>query len=122
MTQPASFTTTLGGQSVTVNGDLKFFALKKQPSSLVDYFGMNYVENRLFIQFLPGTGTLYLNVPKEVLDMADEAPSIGKFFHAFIKGKYEFRELGNRPIRIADEEEDEDWDADEDLFPEGIED
>lgn len=120
MNEP-TFTTTLGGKPVAARGILKGFALKKQASSLVDYFGMNQVENQLFIQFNNGVCTIYSGVPKGVLDMAHEAPSIGKFFHSFIKGKYEYEEIGNLAIKPDEQEEDEDWDADEDLFPDGVE-
>jgi hypothetical protein len=36
---------------------------------------------------------IYDDVPKEVFDMALEAESIGKFFYANIKGKYEYLKL-----------------------------
>lgn len=129
----ANFTTTVNGKVVSCNPNLQGFKILKKESSNVDYFG-TYPQDgndpgQLFIQFLTGKCYVYNEVPTEVLDLAKDSDSIGKFFYKLIKGKYPEQEVDDHCIVpvgriLADEDEDDDWDPDEDLglYEEGIED
>lgn len=43
---------------------------------------------RLFVRFQGGGLYSYEGVPRQMLDMALEHESVGKWFHANVKGKY----------------------------------
>lgn len=129
MNEP-TFTTQVNGVTVTCHPALKGFKIFKKESSNVDYFG-TYPEDKdncgqLFMQFLTGKCYVYSNVPKEVLDLAESADSIGKYYYAFIKGKFPEMVVDDHCIVAQKEprflDEDDDWDADEDLDFEGVED
>lgn len=115
----------INGQTCEIHDNLVGFKLFQKPSSNVAYFG-TYPEDKdncgqLFMQFMTGKGYVYSNVPKEVLDLAESAPSIGKYYYAFIKGKYPEMAVDDHCItaqkdaRFVEEEDDEDWDPDEDF-------
>lgn len=124
MNEP-TFTIQVNGTTVTCHPNLKGFKIFKKDSSNVDYFG-TYPEDKdncgqLFMQFMTGKGYVYSNVPKEVLDLAESAPSIGKYYYAFIKGKYPEMAVDDHCITahkeagFVEDEDDEDWDPDEDF-------
>lgn len=98
-------TKTVNGLSVTVDGNLADFEIIKKASNNIDYFAICRKMSNLFIQFSNGTCFMYANVPPEVLEQAKEAESIGKFFHASIKGKYQDQAVGSNLITVAPPEE-----------------
>lgn len=119
-----TFVTTVNGVSVACNPNLQGFKIMKKESSNVDYFATYPQEGdkstgQLFIQFLTGKCYVYMNVPNEVLELAEDHESIGKYFYKFIKGKYPEQEVEDRcivPTKSApDEEDEEDWDPDEEF-------
>lgn len=120
MNEP-TFTTQVNGHTVTCHPNLKGFKIFKKESSNIDYLGTDHENYQLFIQFLTGKCYLFMHIPKEVLDLAESAPSIGKYFYAFIKGKYPEMAVDDHCItaqkdaRFVEEEDDEDWDPDEDF-------
>lgn len=73
------------------------FAIHQKASSNVDYFGTDYVNERMFIQFKGGTGAyIYNGVNMDLLDASIAAESIGKFVltnivKKFITTKFEQR-------------------------------
>lgn len=95
-----TFTQVVNGQTVNCNPNLKGFKIFKKASSNVDYYGTYKADSdqtsQLFIQFLTGKCYVYMNIPKETLDVVAEADSIGKAFYKFIKGKFikgKFKEM-----------------------------
>lgn len=98
-------TKTVNGLSVTVDNSLADFEVLKKASTNVDYFAIRRETSQLFIQFSNDTCFLYHSVPPEVLEQAKEAESIGKFFHASVKCKYEYESVGSNLITVAPPEE-----------------
>jgi len=50
----------------------------------------------LTIKFKFGGTYDYIDVEEELFNEMKEAPSVGKFFHARIKGKYDFLNKSNK--------------------------
>lgn len=63
-------------------------------SSNIDSVGYDADNKRLTIRFLTGKTYHYNGVDPGTLDEFMKAESKGKFFHANIKGKYEFEKEG----------------------------
>lgn len=103
--QKTTIERTVNGEIVTADQNLQEFEIIKKASSNVDYFAICRKTSNLFIQFSNGTCFLYHSVPPEVLEQAKEAESIGKFFHASIKGKYQDQAVGSNLITVAPPEE-----------------
>lgn len=59
-------------------------------SSMISQYGYNQAEKQLTLVFTKGGTYIYKDVPKSVFDDLAEAESIGKYFLANIKDKYEF--------------------------------
>lgn len=59
-------------------------------SSMITSYGYDEAEKVLQLTFTKGGTYDYQDVPKEVYDGMVEAESIGKYFLANIKDKYEF--------------------------------
>ncbi|QTE37509.1 KTSC domain-containing protein [Mucilaginibacter gossypii] len=79
----------LNGQKLAVHDSLFDFSIHQKPSSNVDYFGTDYTNGRLFVQFKGGTGAyVYNNVSTELLNAAKAADSIGKFISQQVVGKF----------------------------------
>jgi len=60
-------------------------------SSNIDFVG--FLENKLYIGFLGGGVYAYADANKELFEGMISAPSVGKFFHAFIRTKLPFEKL-----------------------------
>lgn len=103
--QKTTIQRTVNGEIVTADQNLQEFEIIKKASTNVDYFAIRRETSQLFIQFSNGKCFMYANVPPEVLEQAKEAESIGKFFHASIKGKYEDEAVGSNLITVAPPEE-----------------
>lgn len=117
-----TFNTTINKKPVIVNDALKSFELFQQPSTYVEYFGINREKKQIFFQFNNGKCFTFEEVTSNVLQAATAAPSIGKFFHANIKDKYdEGAPLPDRCIMPDDpEEEEESAEADFEGFADDI--
>ncbi|MCW3111320.1 MAG: hypothetical protein JWQ09_5826 [Segetibacter sp.] len=111
MKTETTFNTKINNKPVVCNEALTDFELLKKASTHIDCFGICRATNELFIQFTNGTSFMYTAVPLEVLEAAKEAESIGKFYHATIKGKYNDASLGNCFV-VADDTEEDDYDND----------
>lgn len=68
---------------------------------MIAYIAVNSEENKLFIQWLNGSGNIYSDVPTEVLKEITVTASVGKFWHANIKDKYESVKVDAPLISIA---------------------
>jgi hypothetical protein len=65
--------------------------LKKVVSSTIEaYGGWNEKNQKLIVEFKGGSQYLYNKIPVQTFDGLEKAESKGKFFHANIKGKFEF--------------------------------
>lgn len=64
------------------------------PVSSSDISSVGYENNILCIIFNSGGKYIYHNVPLDVYNSLLSAPSHGKFFHAYIKGRYSYEKLG----------------------------
>lgn len=81
-----TFKTKIGKQPFEVNSLLENYELHHTPqSSYVAFFGLNPEEGKFFMQFNNGTAFIY-DMPAEEQQAALAALSIGKYFHAEIKG------------------------------------
>lgn len=67
--------------------------LRPVSSSNIEAVGYLPEEEALFIRFKGGGVYRYAAVPQEVQDRMLEAPSIGKFIHGSIKGRYKSEKL-----------------------------
>lgn len=65
-------------------------------SSNIDRVGHH--DDTLFIAFHHGGVYAYAAVPHSIFVSLLEAESVGKFFHAEIKGKYEYQKLDIDPF------------------------
>lgn len=79
---------TVKNKPVEVHDSLKKFAVHHTQSSFIGYFATNKADREMVVQFKTGECVLFSEVPEEVIDAATKAESIGKFFHAHIKGHY----------------------------------
>lgn len=124
MNEP-TFTTQVNGITVTCHPALKGFKIFKKESSNVGYFG-TYPEDKdncgqVFMQFISGKCYVYSNVPKEVLDLAESADSIGKYYYKFIKGKFPEMPVDDHCIvekrdkSLISDDDEEDWNFDQDF-------
>ena len=64
-------------------------ALVPVVSSNIEAVGYNDINEELIVQFIGGAQYLYKGVKKATYDSFAIAPSVGKFFHANIKSKFE---------------------------------
>ncbi len=120
-----SFKKTIDGKPFEVSNDLVNFDIHYTPeSSYVDFFGLNKEESKMFFQFNNGTAFIYNEVPEETQDAALAAESIGKFWHAAIKAKFDGDQIAALSVapdtseeesHFADLEEGEEW-PDEDEY------
>ncbi|MDP3561706.1 MAG: KTSC domain-containing protein [Legionellaceae bacterium] len=97
-------TITLDNQKLEIDPRLAGFSINKKPSSNIDFFGHNPESDSLFFQFRNGTTYIFKGVPIDILKAAQEHESIGSFFHAHIKGKYESEGISERLVIIDREE------------------
>ncbi len=63
------------------------------PVSSSDIASIGYENGNLYIRFLNGSTYEYFDVPQSVYAGLMSAGSHGKYFHAFIKGKYGYSKL-----------------------------
>jgi hypothetical protein len=63
----------------------------KVQSSNID--SVAWLNDTLFIRFHHGGEYAYDGVPHNVFEDMLKAPSVGKFFHAEVKNKFEYRRL-----------------------------
>lgn len=112
-------TKTIDGQRFEVNDLLLNFELHHTPqSSYVGFFGLNLEESKFFMQFNNGTAFIY-DMPAEEQQAALAAPSIGKYFHAEIKGIHIGEPIAACSIGPALEDEDDFQNEDNDWPDEG---
>lgn len=113
-----TFKTTIGKNAVIVNDNLKGFDLYKKASSNVEYFAIHKPGKQFFIQFNNGTCFVYSDVLNAVLIEAPNAESIGKFYHANIRGRFGEQKVDDRCIRTdlgEIEDDDETYSGDENV-------
>ncbi len=107
---------TVNGKDVLVSDTAALFTLHKQASTYVDYFGTDKSGQRMFFQFNNGTCFMLTGVPAEVQDAAVAAPSIGKFWHSTLKGKYETEQLMDKSVEDVPATDEEEFIGDDDIF------
>lgn len=78
----------INGKAVSYPQELKDFDLHQKPSSNIVYFGVNKSSGQLFIQFTSGSYILS-DVPEAEQENFTQADSVGRYYHAFLKGRYE---------------------------------
>lgn len=71
--------------------------MKKVQSSIINEIGYDSETEILTIKFNGGKTYVYKNVPKEKALAVMESESIGKAFHAEIKGQYEAAPVEEKP-------------------------
>lgn len=98
--------TTIDNRPILVNDSLKDWTIYPLTSSFVAYIAVNPESDALFFQFNNGTCFKYPDVPIDLIHEAVKADSIGKWFHAQIKGKYEGEALESHCIQLDTEEDD----------------
>lgn len=62
-------------------------------SSLLSSFGYDEEEHKLQVTFNKGGTYVYSDVPEDVYESMKEADSVGKYFLAHIKDRYDFEKL-----------------------------
>ena len=55
---------------------------------------------KLFIRYKSGGAYSYDNVPFDYYDALQKVESAGKFFHAFIRGKFRYTRLDKDPFAV----------------------
>lgn len=81
-------------------GKWEYYAKK---SSMVAFIALNGPAGQIMFQWVNGICTMVSGVPGEIVLAAYNAPSIGKFYHASIKGK--FTEADTIPNSITEVKE-----------------
>lgn len=59
---------------------------------------LGYKRGSLFIRFNSGVAYSYESVPFDVFRKLSEAESVGKAFHADVRGRYAYKKLDNDPF------------------------
>lgn len=75
------------GKTVEASQELINFQLFKKPSSNVDFFGINYAEEKLFVQFIHGGSYLHQHMDSDLLQGCESAESIGSYYSKYIRNK-----------------------------------
>lgn len=104
--------TQVGGAILAVDEQLKDWAIIKPNSTMIAYIAVNSPEKKLFIQWQNGTGNIYTDVPMLTLTGIVTAPSSGKFFHAYVKDKFDTEKVEKPLISLAPEDEELDFSND----------
>jgi hypothetical protein len=78
----------LNGKKVQIDDSLNGYELCHKASTNVEFFGIGPDDETFFIQFKSGS-YFFQKVPMNVMQGAKYCDSIGKYFFANIKGKYE---------------------------------
>jgi hypothetical protein len=90
----------LNGVKLRVDNPLFDFAIHQKPSSNVDYFGLDYIGSRMFVQFKGGTGSyMYNDVPVILMDASLKVESIGKFISSTIVNKFQSIKFDERLVK-----------------------
>lgn len=97
----STFKTQVGGIQLVVDEQLKDWGISKPNSTMIAYLAVNSPEKKLFIQWPNGTGNIYSEVPMLTLEGIVTAPSAGKFFHAYVKDKFETEKVAAPLISLA---------------------
>ncbi len=74
--------------NVIVNPVLNGFSIHSKPSSNVEYFGIDSLHSRLFVQFKNGSSYIYKDVNINILNEIQVADSVGKYFSANIPDRF----------------------------------
>lgn len=64
------------------------------PSSVVKYFNYDAEKETLTIGYVSGMVYQYLHVPEAVYNSMKESRSKGTYLNKFIKGRFEYRKVG----------------------------
>lgn len=104
--------TQVGGAILSVDEQLKDWAIIKPNSTMIAYIATNSPEQKLFVQWPNGSGNIYTDVPMLTLTGIVTAPSAGKFFHAYVKDKFDTEKVAAPLIRLAPEDEELDFSDD----------
>lgn len=99
--------TRIGGAILAVDEQLKDWVIIKPNSNMIEYIAVYSPEKKLFIQWPNNTGNIYSEVPMLTLNGIVTAPSPGKFFHAFVKDKFESEKITSPLISLAPEDDDD---------------
>jgi len=78
----------INGKSIQQHPDIAVFAIMHRPSTSVEYIGMDYGTERLFVQFHGGKSYIYEGVPETIARGCINCPSIGKYINDLIKPSY----------------------------------
>lgn len=89
----------LNGIDYQVDERLNDFAVFQKPSSNVEFFGGCEKEGKVFVQFRNGSTYVYENVSADVIDVMNDAPSIGQFVSATFSKNYSFKHYPERMVR-----------------------
>ena len=74
------------------------------PSQVATSTQVGHQNADLFIAFHSGGTYRYDGVPESFLDEMLAAESVGKFFHARIKGQFPYTKLSDNPFELHQEE------------------
>ena len=67
--------------------------MQMRPVSSTDIASIGYEKTTLYISFHKGGTYAYFNVPQSVYAELMSATSHGRYFHAFIKGRYSYQKI-----------------------------
>ena len=114
---------TINNKPVLVSDVLQDYTIYHRNSTFVAYIAVKG-DNSLFIQFCNGTCFIYPDLPVDLIKSALEAESVGKWFHANLKGQYEGEQLESDCIQLdiledEDDDEDDQYDPFENNYDEG---
>lgn len=101
----STFKTQVGDIQLVVDEQLKDWGISKPNSTMIAYLAVNSTESKLFIQWPSGSGNIYSDVPMLTLEGIVTAPSAGKFFHAYVKDKFDTEKVAAPLISLAPVEE-----------------
>jgi len=96
-----TFSTAVNGINIAVNQDLTGYAFYQKQSSHIAFYGVNADTKQLVVQYTNGKCIVFNEVPPAVLAESTITPSIGKFLHSKIYGKFNDEALEDNSITVA---------------------
>lgn len=90
--------TVINGAAHQTDPRLAGFEIKQKPSSNIEFYGSNGTD-QIFVQFKSGGSYLYKGVDLDIIQLMNQAESIGKFI-AGISKVVSYEKLGDRLVTL----------------------
>lgn len=82
---------------------LEGFKIISRQSTSVEFVGLDFDTNRMFVQFVSGKSYIYPGVDTVILNGCHNCPSIGKYINDFIRPSYNGYPYAYRLVTVLQE-------------------